>query len=128
MSPLPAPLRSWLASRPHSMQPPATPRRIERRVMIDDIQQAVARHFDLTIMALKGERRTIAIARPRQIGMYLAQRLTGRSLPEIGRKFGNRDHTTVLHAVRRITGLRDSDPEIDIAVRALMRRLKRRVG
>ena len=66
----------------------------------------------------------MAIARPRQIAMYLAKRLTTRSLPEIGRKFGNRDHSTVIHAVKRIEELRGKDVEIDGAVRALMRSLE----
>ncbi|MBN8841144.1 MAG: chromosomal replication initiator protein DnaA, partial [Sphingomonadales bacterium] len=65
-----------------------------------------------------------AVARPRQIAMYLAKRLTTRSLPEIGRKFGGRDHSTVIHAVRRIEELRDSDNDIDGAVRLLMRQLE----
>ena len=75
--------------------------------------------------ALRGsQRRAVAIARPRQIAMYLAKRLTTRSLPEIGRKFGNRDHSTVIHAVRRIEELRGTDSEIDGAVRSLMRQLE----
>ena len=68
--------------------------------------------------------RARAVARPRQIAMYLAKRLTTRSLPEIGRKFGGRDHSTVIHAVRRIEELRDSDRDIDGAVRVLMRQLE----
>ncbi len=70
------------------------------------------------------ERRAVAIARPRQIAMYLAKRLTTRSLLEIGRKFGNRDHSTVIHAVKRIEELRGKDVEIDTAVRTLMRTLE----
>src|SRR3546814_1796174 len=62
-------------------------------------------------------RRARVVARPRQIAMYLAKRLTTRSLPEIGRKFGGRDHSTVIHAVRRIEELRDSDRDVDGAVR-----------
>src|SRR3546814_18397007 len=69
-------------------------------------------------------RRARGVARPRQSGMYLAKRLTTRSLPEIGRKFGGRDHSTVIHAVRRIEELRDSDRDVDGAVRQLMHQLE----
>jgi chromosomal replication initiator protein len=96
----------------------------QRRVTIDEIQKAVSNHFDLKQLDLVSQRRAVAIARPRQIAMYLAKRLTTRSLPEIGRKFGNRDHSTVIHAVRRIEELRGSDSEIDGAVRSLMRQLE----
>ena len=70
------------------------------------------------------QRRAVAIARPRQIAMYLAKRLTTRSLPEIGRKFGGRDHSTVIHAVRRIEELRDTDRDVDGAVRVLLGQLE----
>ncbi len=96
----------------------------QRRVTIDEIQKAVSSHFDLKQLDLVSQRRAVAIARPRQIAMYLAKRLTTRSLPEIGRKFGNRDHSTVIHAVRRIEELRGTDSEIDGAVRSLMRQLE----
>lgn len=97
----------------------------QRRVTIDEIQKAVSAHFDLKPIDLLSARRAVAVARPRQIAMYLAKRLTTRSLPEIGRKFGNRDHSTVIHAVRRIEALRDTDREIDSAVAALIRELER---
>ena len=96
----------------------------QRRVTIDEIQKAVSTHFDLKPVDLVSARRARAVARPRQIAMYLAKRLTTRSLPEIGRKFGGRDHSTVIHAVRRIEELRDSDMDIDGAVRALMYQLE----
>jgi chromosomal replication initiator protein len=96
----------------------------QRRVTIDEIQKAVSSHFDVKQLDLVSQRRAVAIARPRQIAMYLAKRLTTRSLPEIGRKFGNRDHSTVIHAVRRIEELRGTDSEIDGAVRSLMRQLE----
>ena len=99
-------------------------RSAQRRVTIDEIQRAVSTHFDLKQLDLISERRAVAIARPRQIAMYLAKRLTTRSLPEIGRKFGGRDHSTVIHAVRRIEDLRAKDVEIDGAVRSLMRTLE----
>ncbi|WEK42282.1 MAG: chromosomal replication initiator protein DnaA [Candidatus Sphingomonas colombiensis] len=96
----------------------------QRRVTIDEIQKAVSVHFELKPIDLVSARRARAVARPRQIAMYLAKRLTTRSLPEIGRKFGGRDHSTVIHAVRRIEELRDSDHDIDGAVRTLMHQLE----
>lgn len=96
----------------------------QRRITIDEIQKAVSAHFEVRQLDLVSERRAVAIARPRQIAMYLAKKLTTRSLPEIGRKFGNRDHSTVIHAVRRIEDLRGKDREIDTAVRGLMRQLE----
>ncbi|MES2754018.1 MAG: chromosomal replication initiator protein DnaA, partial [Pseudomonadota bacterium] len=96
----------------------------QRRVTIDEIQKAVSAHFELKPLELISARRARAVARPRQIAMYLAKRLTTRSLPEIGRKFGGRDHSTVIHAVRRIEELRDSDRDIDSAVRVLMGQLE----
>ncbi len=99
-------------------------RSIQKRITIDEIQRAVSSHFQVKQIELISERRAVAIARPRQIAMYLAKRLTTRSLPEIGRKFGNRDHSTVIHAVRRIEELRGLDCEIDSAVRTLMRQLE----
>ena len=96
----------------------------QKRVTIDEIQKLVSQHFELKPLDLISARRARAVARPRQIAMYLAKRLTTRSLPEIGRKFGGRDHSTVIHAVRRIEELRDSDGDIDGAVRVLMRQLE----
>ncbi len=96
----------------------------ERRVTIDEIQKAVSAHFELKTIDLVSARRAVVVARPRQIAMYLAKRLTTRSLPEIGRKFGGRDHSTVIHAVRRIEQLRDTDRDIDGAVRTLLRELE----
>ncbi len=96
----------------------------QRRVTIDEIQKLVSQHFELKPLDLISARRARAVARPRQIAMYLAKRLTTRSLPEIGRKFGGRDHSTVIHAVRRVEQLRDSDREVDNAVRVLLRELE----
>ena len=96
----------------------------QRRVTIDEIQKLVSQHFELKPLELISARRSRAVARPRQIAMYLAKRLTTRSLPEIGRKFGGRDHSTVIHAVRKIEELRDQDRDIDAAVRTLMRELE----
>ena len=96
----------------------------QRRVTIDEIQKLVSRHFELKPLDLVSARRARAVARPRQIAMYLAKRLTTRSLPEIGRKFGGRDHSTVIHAVRKVEQLRDSDRDVDNAVRVLLRELE----
>jgi chromosomal replication initiator protein len=96
----------------------------ERRVTIDEIQKATAEHFALKQADLISERRNRAIARPRQAAMWVAKQLTTRSLPDIGRRFGGRDHTTVLHAVRRIEELRQTDTQLARDLDALMRRLR----
>lgn len=80
-----------------------------RRVRIEDIQRVVSRHFNVSKQDLLSSRRTRTIVRPRQIAMYLSKMMTPRSLPEIGRRFGGRDHTTVLHAVRKIEQLMAED-------------------
>jgi chromosomal replication initiator protein len=94
-----------------------------KRVKIEDIQRVVARQYNVSRADLLSSRRTANVVRPRQIAMYLAKTLTLRSLPEIGRRFGGRDHTTVLHAVRKIEGLVDNDTmlaeEIDLLKRLL---------
>jgi chromosomal replication initiator protein len=77
----------------------------DRRVTIEEIQKRVAEHWNLRLTDMSSARRARAVARPRQVAMYLAKQLTSRSLPEIGRKFGNRDHTTVMHAVQRVSEL-----------------------
>ncbi len=81
----------------------------DRRVTIDEIQRRVAEHYNMRIGDMVSARRARAVARPRQVAMYLAKQLTSRSLPEIGKKFGNRDHTTVMHACARITALITQD-------------------
>lgn len=94
-----------------------------KRVKIEDIQRIVARQYNVSRSDLLSSRRTATVVRPRQIAMYLAKMLTLRSLPEIGRRFGGRDHTTVLHAVRKIEGLLGADTaladEIDLLKRLL---------
>jgi chromosomal replication initiator protein len=81
----------------------------DRRITIEEIQKRVAEHFNIRISDMHSARRARAVARPRQVAMYLAKQLTSRSLPEIGRKFGGRDHTTVMHAVRKVEELRKLD-------------------
>lgn len=81
----------------------------DRRVTIEEIQKRVAEHFNIRLTDMYSARRARAVARPRQVAMYLAKQLTSRSLPEIGRKFGGRDHTTVMHAVKKVEELRQLD-------------------
>ncbi|MGZ8363372.1 MAG: chromosomal replication initiator protein DnaA, partial [Caulobacteraceae bacterium] len=96
----------------------------ERRITVDDIQRAVSERFSLSRADLLSPRRTQSVARPRQIGMWLCKQLTSRSLPDIGRRFGGKDHTTVLHAIRRIDQLRGDDAQIMADSDALMRQLR----
>ena len=99
-------------------------RAADRRVTIDEIQKAVVDHYGLKLADMTSSRRSRAVARPRQVAMYLAKLLTPRSLPEIGKKFGNRDHTTVMHAVRQIEKLSVEDKSIADDVEQLKRRLQ----
>jgi chromosomal replication initiator protein len=92
-----------------------------RRVRIEDIQRVVARHYNVSKADLLSSRRTRTIVRPRQIAMYLAKVLTPRSLPEIGRRFGGRDHTTVLHAVRKIEEMMQGDKTLAEEIELLKR-------
>jgi chromosomal replication initiator protein len=95
-----------------------------RRVKIEDIQRIVARQYNVSRSDLLSSRRTANVVRPRQIAMFLAKTLTLRSLPEIGRRFGGRDHTTVLHAVRKIEGLLGSDTSLAEEIDVLKRQLQ----
>ncbi len=97
---------------------------VERRVTVDEIQKLTSEHFGLKQADLLSERRTRAVARPRQVAMWLCKQHTTRSLPDIGRRFGGRDHTTVLHAVKRIEELIASDEQIARDVEALTRKLR----
>ncbi len=96
----------------------------ERRITIEEIQRRVAEHYNIKLSEMSSERRARTVARPRQVAMFLSKQLTSRSLPEIGRKFGGRDHTTVMHAVRRIEELRQSDAAIAEDVDLLKRTLE----
>ncbi len=95
-----------------------------RRVKIEDIQRVVARQYNVSRSDLLSSRRTANVVRPRQVAMYLAKTLTLRSLPEIGRRFGGRDHTTVLHAVRKIEALVSKDVALSDEVELLKRQLQ----
>jgi chromosomal replication initiator protein len=97
----------------------------DHRVTIDEIQKKTAEYYKLDLRELHSARRARRVARPRQVAMYLARELTSRSLPDIGRRFGGRDHTTVLHACRRIEELCKTDPvfqqEVDFLRKVLGR-------
>jgi len=95
-----------------------------KRIKIDDILRVVTKHFGVNRSDLLSSRRNRSIVRPRQIGMYLAKSLTARSLPEIGRRFGGRDHTTVLHAIRKVDELIESDTALREDVEILKRLLR----
>ncbi|MBV9757180.1 MAG: chromosomal replication initiator protein DnaA [Alphaproteobacteria bacterium] len=96
----------------------------DRRVTIDEIQRRVAEHYHIRLTDMSSPRRARAVARPRQVAMYLAKQLTSRSLPEIGRMFGNRDHTTVMHAVSRVAELMARDAVFAEDVELLRRMLE----
>ena len=95
-----------------------------KRVKIEDIQKLVAGRYNVSRADILSSRRTAVVVRPRQIAMYLAKMLTLRSLPEIGRRFGGRDHTTVLHAVRKIEGLAQTDGTLSEEIELLKRMLQ----
>ena len=96
----------------------------DRKVTIEEIQRKVAEHYNIRLADMHSARRARAVARPRQVAMYLAKQLTARSLPEIGRKFGGRDHTTVMHAVKKVEELRTSDQSFAEDVELLRRMLE----
>lgn len=96
----------------------------DRRISIDDIQRKVAEHYNIKLSEMSSDRRSRAVARPRQVAMFLSKQLTQRSLPEIGRKFGGRDHTTVLHAVNKVTALMEEDGAFAEDVTLLRRMLE----
>jgi chromosomal replication initiator protein len=96
-----------------------------RRIKVEDILRVVSRHFAVSKADILSDRRHRSVVRPRQIGMYLAKQLTARSLPEIGRRFGNRDHTTVLHAIRKIDREMGDNPHLKEEIEELKRQLNR---
>lgn len=96
----------------------------DRHITIEDIQKAVAAHYNIKLSEMHSARRSRVVARPRQVAMYLAKRLTTKSLPEIGRKFGGKDHTTVMHAVKRIEELRAVDSDLSADIELLNRALE----
>ncbi len=96
----------------------------DRRVTIEEIQKRVAEHYHLRLSEMSSARRARNVARPRQVAMYLSKQLTSRSLPEIGRKFGNRDHTTVMHACSRVAEIMGVDAGFAEDVELLRRMLE----
>jgi len=96
----------------------------DRRVTIEEIQKRVSEHYNIRQSEMYSARRARAVARPRQVAMYLSKQLTSRSLPEIGRKFGGRDHTTVMHAVRKVEELRATDNSFAEDIELLRRMLE----
>lgn len=108
------PVNQWLVRREPSGRP-----------MIREIQIVTASYFDVTLGDILSARRTSSVVRPRQVAMYLSKTLTLHSLPEIGRRFGDRDHTTILHAVRKIDGMIGAGDKIADDVAAIRSRLGR---
>lgn len=117
---------------PHVVIPPYKPpkRRLDYllgfepvRLTIDVIKRATAAHFQIPLAEMTSARRGKQVARPRQVAMYLCKHNTSRNLSEIGRRFGGRDHTTVLHAIRQIERLRAEDPDLDADIKSLEARL-----
>ena len=96
----------------------------ERKITIEEIQRKVSEHYNIRLSDMIGPKRLRTYARPRQIAMYLSKNLTSRSLPEIGRRFGGRDHTTVMHGVKRIEELKNQDGQVAEDVEILRRALE----
>ena len=96
----------------------------ERKVTIEEIIRKVAEHYNLRMTDLISARRARVVARPRQIAMFLSKSLTSKSLPEIGRKFGGRDHTTVIHAIKTIEEIMVNDPNLAEDIELLTRILQ----
>jgi len=117
-------LDEWIARQKQIYQPwfsiveeidPPSP----RQPRVEDIQKACARYYGVTRNDIVSARKTANVVRPRQVGYYLSKVLTGKSLPEIGRRFGNRDHTTILHSVRKIAALVKIDPELSDEIESI---------
>lgn len=96
----------------------------DRKVTIEEIQRKVAEHYNVRLSDLIGPKRQRTIARPRQVAMFLAKQMTTRSLPEIGRRFGGRDHTTIMHGVRKVEELQDADQQLAEDINMLRRLLE----
>jgi hypothetical protein len=99
------------------------PVEIVRAPTVERIQRAVCEHYHISMLDLLSERRTAVIVEPRQIAMYLAKMLTPRSLPDIGRRFNGKDHTTILYAVRKIAALLKEDAELAATVEKIKQRI-----
>jgi chromosomal replication initiator protein len=116
--------RSELKSSSRKPSGPSRPRSPTRDdLSVEDIQRAVCRHFRLSNSALLRKDRHKSVVLARQVAMYICRTRLTCSLPELGRAFGNRDHTTVLHGVRRVEALRNRDPQVKAHLRAILKRL-----
>jgi chromosomal replication initiation ATPase DnaA len=112
------------AKPPGDEPPPSSEaRQQQRRILIEDVKRRVAERYALTLEQLESPCRKRAVVRGRQIGMLISRRLTGRSYPEIARRFGGRDHTTAIHGCRKIEAERVSDPAVAAEIEALERQL-----
>ena len=96
----------------------------DRKVTVEEIQRRVSEHYNIRLSELIGPTRVRTVARPRQMAMYLCKTLTSRSLPEIGRRFGGRDHTTIMHGVRKIEELMATDSQLADDLQLLRRLLQ----
>jgi chromosomal replication initiator protein len=96
----------------------------ERKITVEEIQRKVSEHYNIRLSDMIGPKRVRTYARPRQVAMYLSKQLTSRSLPEIGRRFGGRDHTTVMHGVKRIEDLKVQDGQVAEDLEMLRRALE----
>jgi hypothetical protein len=100
----------------------------EQTIYVEDVVRATARHFGLTLNEIKSKRRTHSIVRPRQIGMFISRQLTPRSLPEIGKRWGGFDHTSVMSSLKRVERDRPNCPVTEKAIQAITTSLKRGIG
>lgn len=116
----------WVRAFPWPVKQEVIPAHIKNRVAL--IQKIVCEEMNVSLGDVLSQRRTALPVMARQVGMYLAKKMTPYSLPEIGRRFGGRDHTTVLHAVRRVTGKRADDPSVNELVSALEKKLQVAMG
>jgi len=96
----------------------------DRKVTVEEIQRKVSEHYNIRLSDMIGPKRVRTIARPRQVAMYLSKQMTTRSLPDIGRRFGGRDHTTIMHGVRKVEELRSGDPQLSEDLDLLQRLLE----
>jgi chromosomal replication initiator protein len=96
----------------------------ERSVTIEMIQKLIADHFKMRVQDLKSKNNSKSVAMPRQICMYLCKKLTGASLPQIGREFGDKHHTTVLHSIHKIEDLRQVDRELNKSIQGFLESFK----
>ncbi|MDG1801451.1 MAG: helix-turn-helix domain-containing protein, partial [Paracoccaceae bacterium] len=96
----------------------------DRKITVEEIQRKVSEHYNIRLSDMIGPKRVRTYARPRQIAMWLCKQMTSRSLPEIGRRFGGRDHTTVMHGVKRVEELKTIDSQISDDLEMLRRALE----